>query len=112
MAVVVVVAVAVAVVVAVVVAVAEVVAVAVAVAMLPFPLLVAPVAPARPLPLSLLLPLLQALEMRRPDPNHADRRHGLDTCTGTNRAANGCQRCMWSGTSGIGPLTRVRVTSL
>jgi hypothetical protein len=112
MAVVVVVAVAVAVVVAVVVAVAEVVAVAVAVAVLPVPLLVAPVAPARPLPLPLLLPLLQALEMRRPDPNHADRRHGLDTCTGTNRAANGCQRCMWSGTSGIGPLTRVRVTSL
>ena len=112
MAVVVVVAVAVAVVVAVVVAVAEVVAVAVAVAVLPFPLLVAPVAPARPLPLPLLLPLLQALEMRRPDPNHADRRHGLDTCTGTNRAANGCQRCMWSGTSEIGPLTRVRVTSL
>ena len=112
MAVVVAVAVAVAVVVAVVVAVAEVVAVAVAVAVLPFPLLVAPVAPARPLPLPLLLPLLRALEMRRPDPNHADRRHGLDTCTGTNRAANGCQRCMWSGTSGIGPLTRVRVTSL
>ena len=106
------VAVAVAVVVAVVVAVGEVVAVAVAVAVLPFPLLVAPVALARPSPLPLLLPLLRALEMRRPDPNHADRRHGLDTCTGTNRAANGCQRCMWSGTSGIGPLTRVRVTSL